>query len=74
MLGHPPPSKGQHHGKASSPASKLIGKEAATAIQSHVPPRSKPTPVVERILMVDFPSTQAQAKEVDPLPTTRGPR
>jgi hypothetical protein len=37
-----------------------------TTIQPHVPPRHEPTLEVERMLMVDFASTQAQAKEVGP--------
>jgi hypothetical protein len=44
--------------------SKLTGKQAATAVQSHAPPRHDPALKAERILMVDFASTQAWAKEV----------
>jgi hypothetical protein len=41
-------------------------KQAATAAHPHASPRHKPTLEAERILMVDFASTQAQAKEVAP--------
>jgi hypothetical protein len=50
--------------------SKLTGKQAATMVQPHVPPQHEPTLKAERILMVDFTSTQARAKEVAP-PTSR---
>jgi hypothetical protein len=39
-------------------------KQAAIAVQTHTPLRSEPTPEAERILMVDFASTHAYAKEV----------
>jgi hypothetical protein len=44
--------------EATPQRSKLTGKQVATAIQPHVPPRREPTLELERILMVDFPSTQ----------------
>jgi hypothetical protein len=47
--------------------SKLTGKQAATAVQPHALPRHEPTLEMERFLMMDFASTQAQAKEVAPL-------
>jgi hypothetical protein len=46
--------------------SQLVGKQAATVVQLHAPPWREPTPEAERILMVDFASTQAQAEEVPP--------
>jgi hypothetical protein len=42
----------------------LTGKQAATTVQPHVLPRHKLALVAERILMMDFTSTQAQAREV----------
>jgi hypothetical protein len=52
---------------------KLTGKQAATAVQLHMVLRCGPTHEAELILMVDFASTQAQAKEVAPLLAVRGP-
>jgi hypothetical protein len=46
--------------------SKLAGKQAATAVQLHALPWHEPALKTERILMVDFGSTQARAKEVAP--------
>jgi hypothetical protein len=46
--------------------SKLADKQAATMVQPHAPPRHEPMLEMERILMVDFTSTQAQAKEEAP--------
>jgi hypothetical protein len=46
--------------------SQLTDKQAATVVQLHVPPRREPMLEAERILMVDFSSTQAQAEEVAP--------
>jgi hypothetical protein len=40
--------------------------------QQHVVPRHEPRLEVERILVVDFTSTQAQAKEVAPLASREG--
>jgi hypothetical protein len=39
--------------------SRLTGKQAATAVQPHVSSRHEPTLKAERILMVEFVSTQA---------------
>jgi hypothetical protein len=39
-------------------------KQAATTVQPHVPPRHESTLEAERILMMDFTSTQPRAKEV----------
>jgi hypothetical protein len=46
--------------------SKLAGKQAATTVQLHVSPQHESTLEAERILMMDFASTQAWAKEVAP--------
>jgi hypothetical protein len=46
--------------------SKLIGKQVATTIQPHEQSWHEPTLEIERILMMDFVSTQAQLKEVAP--------
>jgi hypothetical protein len=54
--------------------SKLTGKQATTDVQLHAPLWHELTLEAERILMVDFTSTQAQAKEVAPQPTMRGSR
>jgi hypothetical protein len=45
---------------------RLTGNQAATMVQSHVPPRHEPMFETERILTMDFTSTQAWAKEVAP--------
>jgi hypothetical protein len=42
-------------------------------VQLHMVLRCGPTHEAEMILMVDFSSTQAQAKEVAPLLAVRGP-
>jgi hypothetical protein len=47
-------------------------KQATITFQLHVPPRRVPTHEAERILMVDFASTQAQAKEVAPPASREG--
>jgi hypothetical protein len=52
--------------------SKLTGKQVATMVPSHASPRHEPTLEAERILMVDFTSTQAQAKEVAPPASREG--
>jgi hypothetical protein len=44
--------------------SKLTGKQATTAVQPNTPPRHEPTLEMERVLMVDYASTQAQDKEL----------
>jgi hypothetical protein len=56
----------QHTAEQEAPPrrSKLTGKQAATVVQSHVPPRHEPALEAERIQMVDFASTQARGKEV----------
>jgi hypothetical protein len=41
-------------------------------VQSHAPSRREPTLMAERILMVDFASTQDQAKEVAPPASRKG--
>jgi hypothetical protein len=51
--------------------SRLTGRWTATAVQPDAQPRHEPMLEMERILMVDFSSTQAQAKELAP-PTSRG--
>jgi hypothetical protein len=56
--------------EAAQRRSKLAGKQAATAVQPHIPLRHEPTLETERILMMNFASTQARAKEVAP-PTSR---
>jgi hypothetical protein len=52
--------------------SKLIGKQAATVAQPLMSPRHEPTLEVERVLMVDFTSTQARANKVAPFASHEG--
>jgi hypothetical protein len=52
--------------------SKLIGKQATTAVQSHVSPWHEPSLGAERILIVYFASTQARANEVTPSASREG--
>jgi hypothetical protein len=52
--------------------SKFTGKQAAIAVQPHESSRHEPTPKVEMILMVNFTSTQARAKEVAPPTSSEG--
>jgi hypothetical protein len=58
MLGSPPLSKRQRHSEASLLASRPL------QCSPHAPPQHEPALRAERILMVDFASTQSQAKEV----------
>jgi hypothetical protein len=46
--------------------SHLTEKQTATVVQPDTPPRCEPALKTERFLMVDFTSTQAQAKEMAP--------
>jgi hypothetical protein len=48
--------------KATQLRNKLIGKQAIVAAQPHEPSRHEPVLEVERILIVDFTTTQARAK------------
>jgi hypothetical protein len=47
-------------------------KQAATVVQLHTPPRCEPTHEAERILIVDFTSTQDQVNEVAPPASCEG--
>jgi hypothetical protein len=49
-------------------------KRAATTVQMHTPPWREPALKAERILMVDFASTQDHAKEVAPPASHEGAR
>jgi hypothetical protein len=64
VIDSPPPSKRQCHVEARSPASRPLSRFNRTC--------HEPTLEAERILMVDFTSTQAQANEVAPTTSHEG--
>jgi hypothetical protein len=56
-----------HRDAVNTIGGKLTDGQAAVTDRPCVPPLHKPMLEMERILMVDFTSTQAQAKELAPL-------
>jgi hypothetical protein len=67
--GQPTQSRARHpHAEPGSASqwSKLADRQTATVVQSDASPRCEPMLETKRILMVDFTSTQTQAKDLAP--------